>query len=160
MVADKWLRVARSYLGVREFKGAQHNPIILGWLAKLGAWWHDDEQPWCGTFVGAVLKEAGINPAKAFYRAKAWLDWGVAVAPRVGAVVVFDRQGGGHVAFLLGKTSSGQLVCLGGNQGDEVSIRVFDAARVIGYRWPSTELLEVSAGLPVLAAAQRSEAEA
>ena len=126
----------------------------------MGAWWRDDEQPWCGTFVAAVLKQAAIEPAKAFYRAKAWLDWGVPCSAVVGAIVVFERQGGGHVGFVVGKTPAGQLLVLGGNQGDEVNVRAFDQARAIGYRWPAGLAMPPAAGLPVLASAKLSESEA
>lgn len=157
----RWIASANQYLGLREFKGPQHNPTIVNWLVQLGAWWRDDETPWCGVFVAAVLREVGIKPAGAFYRAKAWLSWGEALpAPAVGCVVVFDRAGGGHVGFLVGRTPGGLLLVLGGNQGNEVNVRAFEQYRVLGYRWPAGEPLPRAASLPVMASYRITEGEA
>jgi len=157
----RWIDAANKYLGLREFKGSQHNPAIVNWLVQLGAWWRDDETPWCGVFVAAVLREAGIKPASAFYRAKAWLSWGQALAaPAVGCVVVFERDGGGHVGFLVGRTPGGLLLVLGGNQGNEVNVRAFEQYRVLGYRWPAGEELPRARSLPVMASYRVTEGEA
>lgn len=146
-----WLDIAKRYIGTTEAPGTQHNPVIIRWLVALGAWWRDDETPWCGTFVAAVLKEFGMQPARAWYRAKAWLEWGSPIGvPLVGAVVVFERQGGGHVGFVVGKTPAGHLLVLGGNQGNAVNVRAFDPARAIGYRWPSGQPLPIPRPLPVI----------
>lgn len=132
-----WLIEAEHWLGQREIPGAQTAPFIAGWLQKLGAWWRDDETPWCGTFVGAMVSACGIKPSKHWYRAKDWLNWGLDLTgPAVGAVVVFERSGGGHVGFITGRDTLGRLLVLGGNQGNSVSIAPFDHARVVGYRWP------------------------
>jgi len=149
-----WLREAREYLGQRELPGAPTAPFIAKWLQQLGAWWRDDETPWCGTAVAAWMKACGIEPAKAWYRAKGWLDWGTAIAaPAVGAVVVFERVGGGHVGLVVGKDQAGRLLVLGGNQGNAVSIAPFDPARVVGYRWPAERMNELGVSpLPVLVA--------
>ena len=46
-----WVAEARKHIGLAEVAGKQHNGTIVNWLIKLGAWWRDDESPWCGTFV-------------------------------------------------------------------------------------------------------------
>lgn len=152
-----WLDSAYRYLGVKEIPGAPTQPIIAGWLKKLRAWWADDETPWCGTFAAAVMQENGILPPREWYRAKAWLSWGRAmVLPTAGCVVVFDRAGGGHVAICVGKSADGRLVCIGGNQGNAVTIAPFDRARVLGYRWPDGEPLPPVAALPLVASTGKS----
>lgn len=157
----RWLPIANRHLGVTEFQGERHNPVIVNWLVKLGAWWRDDETPWCGVFVAAVLREAGVQPAAAWYRAKAWLSWGSALAaPALGCVVVFEREGGGHVGFLVGRTPGGLLLVLGGNQGNQVNVRAFEKHRVVGYRWPAGEPAPRPAALPVMTAYRPSEGEA
>mgnify|MGYP003403399093 CR=1 FL=1 len=141
LTRPSWLMVAQRYLGLREIPGAPTEPTIAGWLRKLRAWWADDETPWCGTYVAACLSESGYPVARHWYRAKGWLDWGVPIAgPAVGAVVVFDRQGGGHVGFVVGRDSANRLLVLGGNQGNAVSVATFDltARPAAGYRWPGT----------------------
>ena len=137
MIDPVWLQVARAYIGVREIPGAPTEPTIARWLTSLNAWWTGDEVPWCGTFTAACLKEAGFPIAKNWMRAKAWLDWGLMLSgPCVGAVVVFERQGGGHVGFVVGRDTRGRLLVLGGNQGDQVKVSPFDIGRAVGYRWP------------------------
>jgi uncharacterized protein (TIGR02594 family) len=154
----QWLVEARKDIGLREIPGADTAPVIAKWLTDLGAWWRDDETPWCGTAVAAWMKRAGIEPAKDWYRAKGWLDWGTAIAwPVVGAVVIFAREGGGHVGIVAGKDELGRLWVIGGNQGNEVKLALFDPARVIGYRVPANDAGMIAASnlgpLPVYASA-------
>ena len=133
----RWLIAARAFLGLREIPGKATAPVIGRWLRELKAWWSDDETPWCGTFVAAALEGEGIKRPKHWYRAKAWLDWGDHLRdPAVGAVVILDRKGGGHVGFVVGNDEAGRLMVLGGNQGNAVTVAPFDRARVLGYRWP------------------------
>lgn len=138
-----WLVLARQDIGLREVKGAQTAPKIARWLQQLGAWWRDDETPWCGTAVAAWMKACDIDPPKAWYRAKAWAEWGSKIAnPVPGCVVVFEREGGGHVGLVVGQATDGRLMVLGGNQGDTVSIVPFERSRVIAYRWPAGRKLD------------------
>jgi len=135
----KWLEVAKKYRGLRETPGAANNPTIVNWLISLKAWWRDDATPWCGTFVAHCMREAGIEPAKAWYRAKAWEDWGNTLnfgqlAP--GAVLVFDRKGGGHVGFYVGEDKT-HFHVLGGNQGDAVNVMRLEKSRCVSARWPA-----------------------
>ncbi len=132
-----WLNVARRHLGVAETPGKDTTPAIRRWLIELGAWWADDETPWCGVFCASVMRECGMPVPKAWYRAKAWLLWGIPIdEPVEGCIVVFGREGGGHVGFVVGRDHRGNLMVLGGNQGNRVSIAPFNPSRVLGYRWP------------------------
>lgn len=140
----RWLTVARGYIGVKEIPGVENSPIIVRWLQKLRSAWIDDATPWCGTFVATCFAESGIPIAKHWYRARDWLNWGVTLnSPTVGCVVVYARTGGGHVGFVVGQDQAGNLQTLGGNQGDQVSIRPFPVSRVLGYRWPEKEVLSL-----------------
>jgi len=149
-----WLDNAARYIGEREIKGGKHNPKIVQWWKDIGApWFTDDETAWCGAFVGGVLKEAGFAvPAKgAGASARAWNDYGVKLSkPAVGCIVVFSRDGGGHVGFVVGKDQKGNLMVLGGNQGDAVNIKPFALNRVVGYRWPSIYPAEHRFNLPTI----------
>lgn len=144
-----WMPVARSYLGLREIPGPRHESRIVSMWKAIGAtWFNDDETPWCGAFVGAVLKESGfaILPAGDAPRARAWMTWGrKLIGPAVGAVVVFWRGSpdgaSGHVGFVVGRDEANRLMVLGGNQSNAVTIDPFDRARVLAYRWPAGEPL-------------------
>jgi hypothetical protein len=93
-------------------------------------------------YGGAVAKWMhgagfGLTLPKHWYRARAWASWGQALdRPAHGCVVVFERKGGGHVGLCVGEAVNGDLLILGGNQGDAVNIRAFPRGRVLAYRWP------------------------
>lgn len=159
MIVDpSWLAEARRDLGLRELPGAPTAPKISAWLSQLGAWWRDDETPWCGTACAAWMRSVGIEVPKHWYRARGWLEWGSPIpAPALGAVVVFERPGGGHVGIVAGKDARGRLMVIGGNQGNAVSIAPFDMDRVLGYRWPTARLDVYRPGvLPILASSATS----
>ena len=48
------------------------------------------------------------------------------------------------------ESASGNLMVLGGNQGDAVRISEFSLDRVIGYRWPSVAPLPERYNLPII----------
>lgn len=134
----RWMAEARKLIGQREVKGLQHSKLIVGWWHRLGArWFNDDETPWCGAFVAHCLDAAGyaIPSPALFPRALAWKDWGKECPRAVGAVVVFQRPGGGHVGFLVGESPDNFYV-LGGNQSDAVTITPIAKARAVAIRWP------------------------
>lgn len=138
MIIDpQWLAIARPLVGLHEVKGAEHSPEILGmWRAIKRSGIQSDEVPWCAAFVGACLERAGIRSSR-FESAASYLKWGVRLdGPAHGCIVVFSRDGGGHVGFVVGVDTSGNLLVLGGNQGDQVSVKAFPTTRVTGYRWP------------------------
>jgi uncharacterized protein (TIGR02594 family) len=91
------------------------------------------------------------NPAGA----RNWLNFGVPLPrPAVGSVVVFWRGSksgwSGHVGFVIGRDAKDNLMVLGGNQGDMVSIKPFGRDRVLGYRWPANTRLPENYDLPLL----------
>jgi uncharacterized protein (TIGR02594 family) len=133
-----WIAEARKYIGLREIPGPRSHSVIQGWLRGLKAWWSDDATAWCGTFVATCLQHSKLDYPKDWYRAKAYLALPTALDEAAyGCIVIFDRAGGGHVGFVVGKDRSGNLMVLGGNQGDEVCIKPFAVSRVVGYRWPN-----------------------
>lgn len=154
MTEPAWLARARTYVGLREIAGSKHNPTIAGWWEKLKLHFRDDETAWCGAFVGGVCVESGLLPTKNPAGARNWLNFGVPLPkPALGAVVVFSRPGSawsGHVGFVAGQDAKGNLMVLGGNQGDMVSIKPFGRDRVLGYRWPANTKLPESYALPLL----------
>lgn len=44
---------------------------------------------------------------------------------------------GGHVGFVVGRDTRSNLMVLGGNQGDAVSVAAFLPSRATGFYWPS-----------------------
>jgi uncharacterized protein (TIGR02594 family) len=132
-----WVKEASKYIGVKEIPGKKHEPKILQWwraIRRGGI--KTDEVPWCAAFVGACLENVGLVSTR-FESARSYLAWGVRLErPIYGCVVVFSRNGGGHVGFLVGQDDKGRLMILGGNQNNQVSIAPFDPNRAIAFRWP------------------------
>lgn len=136
-----WLARARRYIGQREIPGSKHNPLILRMWERIKSSIRDDETPWCAAFVGSMLELCGITSSRS-PAARSYQNWGVKIdRPIPGCIVVFWRGSpksySGHVGFVTGITKSGNLVVLGGNQGDQVSEKAFDRSRVVSYRWPT-----------------------
>ena len=141
MSEPRWLRTARSHIGLREVPGPKSNSTIIGWLAKLGAWWREDSTPWCGVFVAHCMQEAGLPYPTLYMRAKAWSDYGARLRPQFlapGAILVFGRAGGGHVGFYVGEDATHYHV-LGGNQANAVNIMRLGKGRLLASRWPRNE---------------------
>lgn len=158
MFEPAWLTEAKKYIGEKEVKGVQHNPLILQfWKDIHRGGIKDDETPWCAAFVGAVLERCGI-PSSRYESATSYLQWGQELKePGLGCVAVLLREGGGHVGFVVGMSSNADLMVLGGNQSDAVNIRAFPRSRISGYRWP-VNISSEPQSLPILMA-QRSESE-
>jgi len=154
MSEPRWLAEARKHVGLTEIVGRKHNPAILRWWTLIRAPFTDDETPWCAGYVGGVLESVGIRSTRSAM-ARSYERWGVPVNPRVGAIVTFwrgsPRGGSGHVGFVVGKDKYGNLMVLGGNQGNAVSIKPFSASRVTSYRWPAGEQLLDLKSIPLVA---------
>lgn len=146
-----WMTEAKKNIGVKEIKGPKHEPKILGWWkAILRSGIKDDETPWCAAFVGGCLEAVGIKSSR-FESAKSYETWGRKLDnPVYGCVVTFSRDGGGHVGFVTGVDARGNLLVLGGNQGDAVNIKAFPKTRATSYRWPVDQQLVLQ--LPVVVA--------
>lgn len=137
---SKLLQVAFRELGVTEIPGNQHNPRIVSYAQQTNfPGIRDDETPWCSIFVNFCCDELGYEKSgKA--NARSWMQVGDPVTASVpGDIVVFWRGSidswKGHVAFYLGHSADKKKVfCLGGNQGNAVSIASYDASKVLGYR--------------------------
>jgi hypothetical protein len=65
----------------------------------------------CAANVGAALAARGIRGTGSRL-AKSYLHWGHASAPVPGAVAVFSRRGGGHVALVDHVQSDGTVIYL------------------------------------------------
>lgn len=138
--------VARRFLGVEEVEGMTSNPLVLAMLRLDADWPRDDATPWCSAFVNFVAWLLDLPRSKSL-AARSWLLVGTPVAIEEAApgfdVVVLKRganQPGpealnapGHVGFLAGEAGMDVLV-LGGNQGNAVSVARFPRAQILGIR--------------------------
>lgn len=143
--------VASKFLGVRETPGALSTPVIVAMLQLDTTWPERDEVPWCSAFVNAVAWLLGLPRSKSL-AARSWLHVGTAItldeAVAANDVVILKRNpqdagphveaAPGHVGFFAGHLGSDDVLLLGGNQGDRVSVTAFSSARILGVRrlWP------------------------
>lgn len=142
-----WIDRARGYIGLQENTSKNHHSqVILDMLESMGkfngeagAWWRDDETPWCGLFVGYIMGITQRYVVPEWYRAKEWDERSMTKlpSPAYGCIVTFTRSGGGHVGFVVGQDKSGNIMVLGGNQSNAVNVKPFSRSRVTGYYWPS-----------------------
>lgn len=132
----KVLVEALALFGTRETPGAASNPVILAWARETGLArdYTNDGIAWCGLFVATVVKRAGFEPVAAPLWARNWAKFGtVADKASLGDVLVFSRDGGGHVGLYVGEDASAFHV-LGGNQSDQVCVSRIAKARCIAVR--------------------------
>jgi uncharacterized protein (TIGR02594 family) len=157
-----WLVTARSKMGLTEGNASA--------LAKLKAFLKSDghtlgdpsKLPWCGDFVETCIaltcpKESMIvNP----YYALNWAKFGVLLTgAAIGEILVFKREGGGHVGFYVGEDAT-RFRVLGGNQSNSVSETWVAKNRLYARRWPSTYPLPSLGAVTVSAAGATSTNEA
>src|SRR5690606_15204149 len=136
-----WLAQAWRELGQAEHAGTRENPRIVAMFREVG---HPDvtrdEVAWCAAFCGACLERAGIASTRSLL-ARSYLKWGASlIDPRVGAIAVLSRgtdPGQGHVGFWLGETDD-DVILLGGNQTNAVSVQRFPKSRLLALRWPGS----------------------
>lgn len=139
-IAEKfpWMPIALAEVGVKEFPGSGDNPRIVQYLksTNLGAPSNSqDETPWCSAFANWCVEQSGYEGTDSAW-ARSWLNWGKkTTTPERGCIVVFSRNGGGHVAFYIRETAS-EIEVLGGNQSNEVKISMYPKSRLLGYRIP------------------------
>jgi uncharacterized protein (TIGR02594 family) len=136
-----WMTTARNCIGIKEYPGAPSNPVIMEWARRtaryLGIRYDGDHVPWCGLFAAFVVVENNIIPPSIAVRASEWGKWGVALQqPSFGAIMVFTRNGGGHVGFYVSEDATHYHI-LGGNQSDSVNIMKLAKSRLTNIRWPA-----------------------
>ncbi len=153
-----WMRDARRYIGLREIPGPKSNATIMSWAKKLGgwiaSWYQDDDTPWCGLFIGNVIattlpqEPLPSNPLGALN----WKKFGVESRIARGAILVFERKGGGHVGIYVGEDRT-HFHVLGGNQDNAVSIARIEKGRLVsgGVRWPKTGEAAIGGGVQLSA---------
>lgn len=153
-----WLRLAYSHLGLREIKGRRHNAAILKWWELLSLQFTDDETPWCAGFGNAMVFEAGypiVKKNRAAALGWRWNMYGTRLdGPALGAIMSMERPGrpgSGHMTFVAGRDRHGNIMGLGGNQGNAVSINPYHPKnRNAQYHWPEGAELPDRVGLRYL----------
>tara|TARA_R110000823_G_scaffold296_3_gene1396 strand:- start:1027 stop:3618 length:2592 start_codon:yes stop_codon:yes gene_type:complete len=130
------ITTAESVLGLNEDK---QKDVLSSFLSAGGVEIDPSQTAWCAAFVNATLTKTGLDGTGAL-NARSFLDWGTEItSPQLGDVVVLsrgDNPAQGHVGFFKGFDADGNILILGGNQGDSVNVQSFNKDRLLGYRRP------------------------
>lgn len=140
------IREALLTYGTLEVPGTANNPVIIGWAKEVkgsvAEAYKADSIPWCGLWMAVIAKRSGWEPVNSPLWALSWASFGQYVgnapSPKVAAlgdVLVFTRNGGGHVGLYVGEDSDCYHV-LGGNQSDSVCITRIAKSRLYTARRP------------------------
>lgn len=150
--AAPWLSVMRAITGTRELPGAEDSPIILHWREEIVAAFPEcragvagythDSIPWCGFGEAYTLAKSGhrppLEPLWALNFAQAWPDAIRLEEPTPGAILVYERNGGGHVTTYEGEDAD-YLFGRGCNQSDMVNVARFPKSRrPVAVMWPKS----------------------
>ena len=131
--------IAKTYVGLHERKHTGKLKRYVGVNPR--------RTPWCGAFVGAVVKRGGGTPPKGHLRALNWRSWGKGVAlsqARRGDVVVVRTGRGHHVGFYAG-IEGNRVKLLGGNQSNQVKVSSYRSANVRAVRRGSSSQFTIAA---------------
>ena len=134
--SPKVISEAMRYFGINEIKGSASNATIMQWAKEVGVEkvYTNDDIAWCGLFVAKVIQKAGFAPVKDPLWAANWSKFGTKQSEAMlGDILVFKRNGGGHVGFYVGEDSAYYHV-LGGNQSDSVNIMRIAKNRCVAIR--------------------------
>lgn len=152
-----WLEAGLKYLGTKEFAGGKDNPVIIDWAKEEGGsieeQYTHDSIPWCALFANHILTKVGLKGTETLWALDFAGKWPCTrlAGPAVGAFAPMKRQGGGHIMVIVGRDQLGNIMGLGGNQSDAVTIAPFAVSRLNqGFYWPKGPTLPQYVGLKSL----------
>lgn len=154
-----WFEAGLQLLGTKEKPGAGDNPVIIDWAKDLGGdiakEYTHDSVPWCALAQNHFLAMAGLKGTGTLWALDFAGKWPSVRLPgvAVGAFAPMVRNGGGHIIQIAGKDQHGNIMGLGGNQGDAISIVPFAISRLNkGFWWPAGQPLPKTgfANLPIV----------
>ena len=92
---------------------------------------------WCARFMNMVLHQAGYRGTGSD-AARSFASYGRRVpGPRVGAIAVMARRGGGHVGIVSGIDARGNPIVISGNYGHRVAEASISRGRIYAYVMPT-----------------------
>lgn len=143
-----WLEAGIKLIGTMEFAGSRDNPTIIDWAREEGGAiardYTHDSIPWCALFANHCLTKVGLKGTETLWALDFAGKWPAVrlPGPAVGAFAPMLRNGGGHIMIVVGRDQHGNIMGLGGNQSDQVSIVPFAGSRLNkGFWWPRDVVL-------------------
>lgn len=152
-----WLQAGLKLINTHEGPGSKNNPVIIDWAKEEGGAiakdYTADAIPWCALFANHCLTAAGVKGTGTLWALDFAGNWpSIRLAgPAVGAFAPMVRQGGGHIIQVVGRDQHGNVMGLGGNQSDQVSIIPFPVSRLNkGFWWPKSVPVPAAIGFDKL----------
>lgn len=152
-----WLEAGIKLIGTKEFSGSKDNKVIIDWAKDEGgsieASYTHDSIPWCALFANHILTKVGLKGTETLWALDFAGKWPAVrlASPAVGAFAPMKRNGGGHITVVVGKDQHGNIMGLGGNQSDAVTIAPFALSRLNqGFWWPRSVSLPQLIGYNLL----------
>lgn len=148
-----WVEAGIKLLGTHEGLGSKDNPTIIDWAKDEGGdiakEYPHDSIPWCALFANHILTKVGLKGTETLWALDFAGKWPCVrlAGPAVGAFAPMKRDGGGHITIIVGKDQHGNVMGLGGNQSDAVTIAPFNVNRLNqGFYWPKGVTLPTTLG--------------
>lgn len=152
-----WLEAGIKLINIHETPGAKNNSAIIDWAREEGGGiaksYTADSIPWCALFANHILTKVGLKGTETLWALDFAGKWPSVKlpGPAVGAFAPMKRDGGGHIICIVGKDQHGNIMGLGGNQSDQVSIVPFPPSRLNqGFWWPRDVPQPVNIGIKSL----------
>jgi len=120
---------------VNTFGGFGGSALVADARRYLGTNPTDRRTLWCGAFMDKVLRDTGHRGGGNL--ATGYLHYGHHISgPRVGAIAVMYRRGGGHVGVVSGIDPNGNPIIVSGNHNNTVAESVYPRSRIAAYVEP------------------------
>lgn len=149
-----WVEAGIKLLGLREGAGAKDNQTIIDWAhdegGDIATDYNHDSIPWCALFANHILTKVGLKGTETLWALDFAGKWPCTrlAGPAVGAFAPMKRNGGGHIMVIVGRDQLGNIMGLGGNQSDAVTIAPFAVSRLNqGFYWPKGPSLPQYVGI-------------
>lgn len=139
----------KGFIGLDE-KNPEHQGTIAGFINNAvpnfvtkDSQVTQSSKAWCGAFADHVLENLGVARLDTGdkydkLRAAQYLGYGEDVGgidnAQSGDLVVIRNPDGWHVSFYVGKNEKGEVLALGGNQGNSVKVSAYSTGKVKGVR--------------------------
>jgi uncharacterized protein (TIGR02594 family) len=122
-----------AFSGIGSFGSA----LVADARRYLGTNPTDRRTLWCGAFMDKILRDTGHRGGGDL--ATGYLHYGHRVSgPRVGAIAVMYRRGGGHVGVVSGIDPNGNPIIVSGNHNNTVAESVYPRSRIAAYVEPGS----------------------
>lgn len=155
-----WVTYGLTLIGTKEGSGSRDNSDIIDWAHDEGGdiskEYTHDSIAWCALYQNHLLTKCDLRGTETLWaldfnsdmmKERVGHGWPAVKlsGPMVGAFAPMLRNGGGHIVCVVGRDQHGNVMGLGGNQSDAVSVIPFPQSRLNkGFWYPEGVPFELS----------------